>query len=282
MTDLALDICPFSGVPSDAPELPHEEASLSDDCSAAVPHCNVPSICQFYRLIPGAPEPRRADRSADGTLPTNGFRYCEPVTAASGFGWYLYPPCNFRLIWSGDEVAVAFGRSKRYTSLRGMQYPGFRKIFAEIAPDGIKDMPPPFLTQGLLPGAVQIWSGYVARTSPGWALLSRGVVNKPKTQPFENVEGIFETSMWFGPLFTNIQIRRTNSPIEFHQRYPMFQVLPVRRECYRDPSFDVLEADDLTADDWLKFRKTIEPNTNSMRKLGHHAVAVRKERRNAV
>ena len=28
-----------------------------------------PACCRFYRLIPGAPEPRRADRSADGTLP---------------------------------------------------------------------------------------------------------------------------------------------------------------------------------------------------------------------
>ena len=57
-----------------------------------------PPICRFYRLIDGAPEPTRADRTADGTLPINAVRYCEPIASASGFGWYLYPPLNFSLI----------------------------------------------------------------------------------------------------------------------------------------------------------------------------------------
>lgn len=279
MNDFVEGTCPHSSVMLGAPE--HQTPSRDDQDGHLTSLRIEAPICRFYRMIPDAPDVRRADRSADGTLPTNGFRYCEALTAASGFGWHLYPPCNFTLVWSGDEVAVAFGRSKRFTSLRGMQYPGFRKVFEQIAPAGLKDMSPPFLTQGLLPGAVQIWSGYMARTLPGWALLSRGVVNKPKAQPFDNIDGIFETSTWFGPLFTNIQIKRTNSPIEFHTRYPMFQVLPVRRECYREPSFDVLESRDLTALDWLSFKTTIEPNTNQMRKLGHHAVEIRKELRSA-
>jgi hypothetical protein len=278
MNDFVEATCPFSGVTLGAPE--HSESSQNRDERPTAPRPEAP-ICQFYRMIPDAPDVRRADRSADGTLPTNGFRYCEALTAASGFGWHLYPPCNFTLVWSGDEIAVAFGGSKRFTSLRGMQYPGFPKVFAQMAPEDVKDMPPPFLTQGLLPGAVQIWSGYMARTLPGWALLSRGVVNKPKTQPFDNVDGIFETSTWFGPLFTNIQIKRTNSPIEFHRRYPMFQVLPLRRECYREPSFDVLELRDLTAQDWLSFKRTIEPNSDPMRRRGHYAAEIRKELRSA-
>ena len=41
-----------------------------------------PVVCQFYRLIPDAPLPRRADRSADGTLPVNAYRYCEAIASA--------------------------------------------------------------------------------------------------------------------------------------------------------------------------------------------------------
>jgi hypothetical protein len=236
-------------------------------------------ICQFYRIIPGIPDVRPADRSADGTLATNGFRYCEPLAAASGFGWHVYPPINFTLMWSGDEVAFAFGRSRRFTSLRGAQYPGFPKAFTGIAPHGLKDLPPPFLTQGLMPGSVKIWSGYFARTSPGWALLSRGVANKPGAQPYENYEGIVEANSWFGPLFTNVQIKRTNSPIQFHMRYPLFQVQPLRRECYRQPSYELHEAADLNPDDWRRFASTIEFNRDQMRALGHHAVEIRKELR---
>jgi hypothetical protein len=204
MNDFVEAKCPFSGVTLGAPE--HSESSQNRDERPTAPRPEAP-ICQFYRMIPDAPDVRRAE--------------------------------------------------------------------------DVKDMPPPFLTQGLLPGAVQIWSGYMARTLPGWALLSRGVVNKPKTQPFDNVDGIFETSTWFGPLFTNIQIKRTNSPIEFHRRYPMFQVLPLRRECYREPSFDVLELRDLTAQDWLSFKRTIEPNSDPMRRRGHYAAEIRKELRSA-
>ena len=53
------------------------------------------TICRFYQLIPGAPAPRPADRSADGMLPMRGYRYCEAVAAASAFGWYIYPPLSF-------------------------------------------------------------------------------------------------------------------------------------------------------------------------------------------
>jgi hypothetical protein len=133
--------------------------------------------------------------------------------------------------------------------------------------------------QGLLPGSVQIWSGYIVRTAPGWILYSRGVVNKAKTQPFENYEGIFESDTWFGPQFTQIRILRPNSPIEFHMRYPFMQVQPLLRQCYREHSFEVLEATDLDEGDWRRFETTIKPNTDKMRRLGHHAVEVRKRLR---
>jgi hypothetical protein len=234
-------------------------------------------ICQFYRLIPDAPEPRRADRSADGTMPSNALRYCEALTSASAFGWYLYPPLSFSLCWEGDQIIWTYGGAEDWYPLRGAQYPGFLDTFKKIAPEDLGTLAPPFLVQGMLPGVVQIWSGYFARTAPGWALLSRGVVNKLKTQPYENFEGIVQTDSWFGPLFTNIRLIRTNSPIEFHARYPLFQVQPLMRECYLEPSFKVLEATDLDAADWQRFEATIKPNTDQMRRLGHYAVDMRKK-----
>ena len=52
-------------------------------------------VVTFYRMIPDAPAPQRADRSAGGMLPTRAFRYCDPVTTASAFGWYVFPPAAF-------------------------------------------------------------------------------------------------------------------------------------------------------------------------------------------
>lgn len=236
-------------------------------------------VCQFYRLIPGAPEPRRADRSADGQLPVIAYRYCEAIASASAFGWYLYPPINFSLIWDGTEIAWTYEGADGWYPLRGAQFPGFLAAFEEFAPDAAKDLAPTFLAQGKLPGVVQIWSGWLARTAPGWALLSRGTANIAKTQSYENYEGIVETNTWFGPLFTNIRLLRINSPVEFHVRTPFFQVQPLRRECYAEPSFAVHGSADLTPEDWQRFAATMEPNTEQMRALGHYAVATRKRLR---
>jgi hypothetical protein len=110
-------------------------------------------------------------------------------------------------------------------------------------------------------------------------LLSRGVANLAKTQSYENYEGIVETDTWFGPLFTNIRLLRINSPIDFHVHRPLFQVQPLIRECYRDPSFEVHEAADLGEEDWRRFAATITPNTDHMRAPGHYAVDTRKRLR---
>jgi hypothetical protein len=236
-------------------------------------------ICRFYRLIPDAPPPRRADRSADGMLPVRGYRYCEALAGASAFGWYIYPPISFSLIWDGTEIAWTYQGAEAWYPLRGAQFPGFRAFFEELAPESAKALAPPFLVPAREPGVVQIWSGLLARTAPGWGLLSRGPANIPKTQGYDHFEGIVEADTWFGPLFTNIRLTRTNAPVEFHVRYPLFQVQPLLRQCYRDPSFEVAEAEDLTEDDWQRFEATLKPNTDQMRALGHYAVDTRRRLR---
>jgi hypothetical protein len=235
------------------------------------------SICRFYRLIPDAPLPRRADRSADGMLPTRGFRYCEALASASAFGWYIYPPLNFALVWDGVEIAWTYEGAEDWYPLRAAQFPGFRRLFEEIAPDPVKPLAPTFLAVAREPGVLQIWSGYFVGTAPGWALLSRGPANIPRNQGYDHYEGIVEPETWFGPLFTNIRLTRTNSPVEFHVRYPLFQVQPLLRQCYNEVSFEVVSLSELSAADWQSFEATVKPNTDQMRMMGHYAVDIRRQ-----
>jgi hypothetical protein len=235
------------------------------------------SICRFYRLIPDAPLPRRADRSADGMLPTRGYRYCEALASASAFGWYIYPPLNFALVWDGVEIAWTYEGAEDWYPLRAAQFPGFRQLFEEIAPDPVKPLAPTFLAVAREPGVLQIWSGYFVRTAPGWALLSRGPANIPRNQGYDHYEGIVEPETWFGPLFTNIRLTRTNSPVEFHVRYPLFQVQPLLRQCYNEVSFEVVSLSELSAADWQSFEATVKPNTDQVRMMGHYAVDMRRQ-----
>jgi hypothetical protein len=62
-------------------------------------------------------------------------------------------------------------------------------------------------------------------------------------------------------------------------RYPLFQVQPLLRQCYREPSFEVVALSELTAADWHDFEATMRPNTDQMRMLGHYAVDTRRRSR---
>jgi hypothetical protein len=235
-----------------------------------------PVTARFYRLIRGIPKPRRADRSADGMISMRAYRYCQALTTASGFGWYFYPPINFALLLEGNEIFWTYeGADGRYP-IGGAQFPGFRQFFEDNAPEAVKRLAPPFLTASREPGIVQIWSGYLAWTAPGWGLLARRPANIPITKPYDYFEGLIETNSWFGPLFTNIRLTRSDSRIDFHKTQPLFQVQPVLRQCYNRPSYEVLEFDDLNESDWQRFEATMTPNANNMRSQGHYAVETRR------
>jgi hypothetical protein len=246
-------------------------------------------ICEFHRLIPGAPAPQRADRSAGGTLPFAAVQYCEPVASASAFGWYFFPATTFWLWWmEGDEIAYSLDGNdipvdgKRWSSLgQAACYPNYRDTFAAMAPPDMAELAPPMLAQGLLPGSVQVWSGYVAQTARGWALLSRRVANLQEPRPFDNLEGILETDTWVGPLFTNIQLKRINSPVEFHVTKPLFQVQPLWRPSYRMPSFAMRDALDWTEDQWRELEPFLRRNSNDRRNKGQYSAETRRRLRRA-
>src|ERR1700722_5307821 len=100
----------------------------------------------FYRLIPGARMPQRADRSAGGSLPTRAFRYCEPVVTASAFGYYIFPPMSFSVIWDGHEISWIFDGAADWMPLTNYQFPDFAEHFDARAPEEIRGYSPPFVS----------------------------------------------------------------------------------------------------------------------------------------
>jgi hypothetical protein len=130
------------------------------------------------------------------------------------------------LLWTYDGV------DEWLPLARAAQYPGFSNRFDQHAPSDAKGFSPPFLSRSLQPGGLQIWTGCIASTAPGWSLLVRGVANLSKSTGYETLEGIIETDHWFGPLFDNIRILKTDIPIEFRSDIPFLQVQLVRQDVY--------------------------------------------------
>jgi Family of unknown function (DUF6065) len=240
-------------------------------------------LVEFFELVPNSRPPQRADRSVGGVIPARALRYCEALTSASGFGWYVFLPFNFKIVWDGHDMLWTYDGVDEWLPLTmdAVQFPHLRERFDQVAPLEARGFSPPFLTPTILPGGLQVWTGYIAKTAPGWSLLVRGVANLSSSLSYQMLEGIIETDNWFGPLFDNLRIFKTDVPIEFRADVPFLQVQPVRKEFYADKflqNFSVKSLDELSPENWEAFHRTVVvPNTTPERKHGQYAVAVRKQ-----
>ncbi len=238
----------------------------------------------FFRFIPDARMPERADRSAAGSLPTRAFRFCEPVTTASAFGYYIFPPINFSVMWDGHDVVWTYDGCGEWLPLKTAQYPNFVPYFDARVPEEIRGFSPPFIAAMQEPGLLQIWPGMLARTAPGWSLLVRACPNIPRSSGYDLFEGVIETDRWFGPLFTNMRLTKTDVPITFDIDFPMAQVQPIPRIALEEAALNefgsVRDLESLAPEDWDNFYDAVvRPNVTVAQPRGHYAVAARKRRK---
>ena len=242
-------------------------------------------VAHFYRLIDGARLPQRADRSAAGTLPTRAYRYCDAVTTAAGFGWWLFPPADLQFQWDGHDIFWQLTGWRDWLPLMpAAQFPDFATRFDRAAPSSLTGCSPPFLTALPEPGTLQIWTGLMARTAADWSLLIRAPANLPSPGGFSLYEGIVETDRRFGPLFTNLRFTRTHAPVCLRADFPLAQVQPLPRIAYSDATLGAVETTvdmaGLTARDWADYATAIAiPNKDPDRSFGGYAIATRKRAR---
>ena len=156
------------------------------DSSADAPIAE-PSVI-FKQLATTGLPPMRATRDATGTLPARAIRYCEPVMAASAFGWYVFPPIGFQVLFDGVDALWTYDGVDAWYPLQSAQLPGLAEQFDAAAPEDVKGFCPPFLTMTEDPGILQIWTGLIARTPPDWSLLLRAPA-RPFEAFQERVEG---------------------------------------------------------------------------------------------
>ncbi len=230
-------------------------------------------LITFHRFIASARYPMRADRSAAGSLPTRAFRYCEPATSASAFGYYVFPPIGFSVQWDGRDMIWTWDGAEQWYPLKSAQFPNFRQEFDAIAPAEIREFSPPFLGALQEPGLLQVWTGIVLRTAPGCSALVRAPANLPRSGAYELFEGIIETDRWFGPLITNMRLTKTDTPIVFRPDYPLLQVQPLPRHIYDETTLGnyelVPDLSGLRPEDWDDYYDTVvRPNVQENRPRG--------------
>ena len=242
-------------------------------------------VIEFFKLLQDGKPPKRAERTAAGILPSRALRYCDALTTATGFGYWLFPPADLQLLWSDSGISWAHAGSDMFypvsdTSTGAVQYPDFEAKFDASVPASLAGYSIPYLTAGLEPGSVQMWTGLLARTKPGWSLSIRQPVNLIRPQGLTFFEGIIEADQWFGPLFTVIQIQKTDVPFRLRAHIPFLQVQPIPQAAYQEAllnSHRTSGFNDMVEEDWEQLRSIIAPQGQDGRP-GGYAVSVRKRR----
>src|SRR5258708_6500706 len=157
-------------------------------------------LVEFFQMVPNRRPPRRADRAVGGVIPARALRYCEAITSASSFGWFVFLPISLEVVWDGHDMLWTYDGVQEWLRLTrdAVQYPQFSEQFNEIAPARLRGFSPPFLTPSIQPGGLQVWTGCTAKSAPGWSLLFPAVPNPYPSASYQMFEGIIETDNWFG------------------------------------------------------------------------------------
>ena len=233
-------------------------------------------IVRFHQLTGKGRAPERAERTGCGILPIRAVRYCEALTSATAFGWWVYPPIDLELLWDGTEVFWRCDQAPDWMPLLpSAQLPDYAEAFDSFAPAALKGCSPP--------GSVQLWTGLIAQTAPDWHVLVRAPANMPQAGGVCLFEGIVETDRWFGPLFVNMRFTRSHIPVRLRAEYPLALVQPVHRQTYANELLDRMEVTShpsgLTDDHWNAYYTSIvEPNSRPNRPFGAYAATARKKR----
>ena len=222
----------------------------------------------------------RADPTALGTIPAKAMRYCEALRTASSFGWYAFPASSATLMFDGFDIYIEIDSEWELLTTEHASNPD--QWWNTHCPTYLQDFAPPFVTSIGVPGYVQVWSGLLVQTKKNWSTLVRPIANTTVSGQYFCFEGIVETDNYApSPLFVNMRLTASNTPVFITADEPLFQIQAIHRSCYAPETLNSYKEDlpeNLTEDDWSGYRKTVRAIDTSVddHDTGQYAVEVRK------
>jgi hypothetical protein len=189
---------------------------------------------KVWRLHPNGCAIAPADRTLRGTAHKAATRWCGPFTHANKAGWWLFPPVDIDITWRGGsefewELLTPYSNADAH-------------LVRLLLDDGDAASPHLWLgeegrtkfTWGLVEeGVVQMWTGCIFETPPGWGLHIRSPINCGSLD-FHVMEAVLETDWLQYDIWLNLVFHRVGERVELRRDAwpPVAQLVPIRREAY--------------------------------------------------
>lgn len=206
---------------------------------------------KIYRLNSHGCQLIPAEKTLNGTANEGGNKWCHPYSTANKLGWWVTSPVDMDIQWDGNQF--------QYEILSEYPEEEAEWVRTIILPEDNVDADKWCPIEGgrtkfsfgiVEPAVLQIWTGLIFKTPPGWGLHIRSPINCDR-RPYRVMEGILETDwmqydIWINLVFESqekVEIRRDAFP-------PLAQLIPVHRSTY-----DAWQANEIPLD-----RNTAEGN----------------------
>ncbi len=192
---------------------------------------------KVWRLSPHGSRIVPAEKTLNGTANEAGVKWCGPYSTANRTGWWVSPPTDIDITWKGGD---------HFEHVTHKPFPATESVLVRklvthhdaVEPD--KWCPndtgrTKFNFGGVEGNIVQIWTGVILQTPPGWCLHMRSPVNCGR-QPYSIQEGILETDWMQYDLWMNVVFHEKDKLVQFRkdQWPPLAHVVPVRRESFKE------------------------------------------------
>ncbi len=192
---------------------------------------------KVWRLTPHGVRIVPAEKTLGGTANEAGVKWCVPYSTVNRTGWWIYPAVDMDVIWKGGDKFEHVLHSP-YPATESLLVRKLVTIHDAVDPD--KWCPADtgrskFNFGGVEGNIIQIWSGVILQTPPGWCLHMRSPVNWAR-QPYSVQEGILETDWMQYDLWTNVIVHEKDTLIQLRrdQQVPLAHIVPVRRESFKE------------------------------------------------
>lgn len=213
-----------------------------------------------WQIHPKACRIKRAEKTCMGLANEGGVRWCGPYTNANKAGFWLYSPIEMDFTYDGEKFEIHgmedYG-PEDYEKVKELVRPSDNAQVEKWSFPGVGRTK---TTVGLVEkNVIQIWTGLIFETPPGWCLHIRSPVNFPKNG-LDIVEAILETDWMQYDIWMNVSCSAGRHRIT--KEMPIAQVIPTRRETFKAEW--VLEREEINRDGpesdkvfsyWLSYNK---------------------------
>ena len=189
---------------------------------------------KVWQIHPKASRVEKSEKTLKGNANESAVKWCGPYNNANESGFWVYPPVNLDFVFKNNKIVIEkmeqYG-DEDYHIVKSLIRPEDNSQIEKWTFPGIGRTK---TTSSLVePNVLQLWTGLIFQTPPGWCLNIRSPINFPYSG-FSVMEAILETDWMQYDIWLNIICWEQDKTIQIRKETPIAHLLPIRRESFKE------------------------------------------------